>query len=108
LPAIDLGAAFAKVFGGAFAAVFAGPLAATLGAVFFSALRAETDGAAFARTGTDDFDFAAVFLSLEAALAMTCINPREEWEIARLTPFWTGRRKAAAPGIWPYTRGATT
>jgi hypothetical protein len=33
-------------------------------------LRALTAGAAFARAGKDGFDFAAVFLSLDAALAM--------------------------------------
>src|ERR1700722_7448199 len=40
--------------------------------VLFTASRAETAGAAFARTGGDDFDFAAVFLDLATALAMTC------------------------------------
>jgi hypothetical protein len=81
----DLGAAFAAVFAETLTAVFAGVLAATFAALFFSALRAEAGGATFARTGPDAFDFAAVFLSFEAALAMTCINPREEWELRAYT-----------------------
>jgi hypothetical protein len=87
------------------AAVFAGFFAATFGVLFFSALRAEAGGAAFARTGADAFDFAAVFLSLEAALAMTCINPREEWEWRAYTilngPAQGGRFR------FPGTRNAT-
>src|SRR4051794_28005907 len=54
--------------------------------VFFSALRAEAAGAAFPRAATEDFDFAAVFLVFATALAMTANNPREEGEVARLTP----------------------
>jgi hypothetical protein len=57
---------------------FAGP--------FFSALRALAEGAGLARTGVDDFDFAAIFLGLATALAMTANNPQEGEEVARLTP----------------------
>jgi hypothetical protein len=64
-------------------------------------LRADADGAAFALTGVDGFDFAAVFLSLEAALAMTCINPREEWELRAYTildgPAQGGRFRLPSP-----------
>src|SRR6478672_13815124 len=61
-----------------FAASAAGLPAMTLAAVFgaglaglFRALRAEAGAAALARAGMDGFDFAATFLALEAALAMT-------------------------------------
>src|SRR6476620_1201619 len=66
-----------------FTASAAGLLAAALPAVFgaglaglfFRALRAAAGGAAFARAGTDGFDFAAIFseifLGLATALAMT-------------------------------------
>src|SRR5260221_6114291 len=62
-----------------FAASAAGLLATTLAAgfgaglaeLFFRALRADAGGAAFARSGMDDFDFAATFLGLEAALGMS-------------------------------------
>src|SRR5579863_1199409 len=37
---------------------FGAGLTGFLAGLFFSALRAEADGAAFARTGADDFDFA--------------------------------------------------
>src|SRR6185437_13162928 len=50
--------------------------AAGLVAFFFSVFRTGAAGAAFARAGTDRFDFAAIFLGLARALAMTCINPR--------------------------------
>src|SRR3979411_3145800 len=39
--------------------------------LFFSAVRALAGGAALARTGAGGFDFAAIFLGLETALAMT-------------------------------------
>jgi hypothetical protein len=48
---------------------------AALAGLFFSALRAEPDGAGLARTATDDFDFAAVFFGLATALAMTENDP---------------------------------
>src|ERR1700726_2152182 len=61
-----------------FAASVAGLPAMTLPACFDGglallsrALRAEAGGAAFAGAGIDGFDFAATFLALEAALAMT-------------------------------------
>jgi hypothetical protein len=43
---------------------------AALAGLFFSALRADSGGAALARVGADGFDFAAIFLGLAAALAM--------------------------------------
>src|SRR6201986_5022439 len=48
---------------------------AALAGLFFSALRAEADGAGLARTAVDDFDFAAVFFALATALAMTENDP---------------------------------
>src|ERR1700730_2917700 len=50
---------------------------AGLAGLFFSALRAEAGGAAFARAGTDGFDFAAIFFVFATALAMTANHPRE-------------------------------
>src|ERR1700709_271976 len=54
--------------------VFTGILATVLGAglagLFFRALRAGAGAAALTRTGTDGFDFAAVFLAFATALAM--------------------------------------
>jgi hypothetical protein len=44
---------------------------AGLAGLFFNALRALAGGAAFARAGLDGFDFAAIFFSFDAALAMT-------------------------------------
>jgi hypothetical protein len=41
---------------------------------------------AFPRTGTDSFDFAAVFFDLATALAMTLNQSARGEEIARLTP----------------------
>ena len=64
---------------------FVGPL--------FNALRAEAAGAAFARSGVDDFDFAAVFLDLATALAMTCKQSARGEGSVRLTPFWAAARK---------------
>src|SRR5258706_166892 len=62
-------------------------LAAALAGLFLralsSALRAEAGGAAFARAGLDGFDFAAIFLDLARALAMT-ENPREEGKLGAL------------------------
>src|SRR6266700_3724978 len=76
----------AGLLGGSFGAAFTTGFATVSGALFFSAWRALAGGAVFTRTGADGFDFAAIFLSFEAALAMTCINPREGGEVARLTP----------------------
>ncbi|MEI9925957.1 MAG: hypothetical protein WDN50_23405 [Bradyrhizobium sp.] len=60
---------------------------AGLAALFLSGLRAEAMGAGFARTGMDDFDFAAIFLDLATALAMTCKHPREGKEVRALHHF---------------------
>jgi len=49
-------------------------------------LRAEAGGAALARAGMDGFDFAATFLALEAALAMTDKQSARGKKGARLTP----------------------
>src|SRR5580704_7200624 len=71
-------------------------LPATILAVGFSALRAPAAGAGLARTGMDDFDFAAIFLGLATALAMTAINPQE---MKRCAPYTTlsGPAQAANP-----------
>src|SRR6185437_16434239 len=63
-------------FAAACAAGRTAAFAAGLVAFFFSVFRTGAAGAAFARAGTDRFDFAAIFLGLARALAMTCINPR--------------------------------
>jgi hypothetical protein len=55
-----------------------------LAGLFFSALRALAGGAAFARAGTDGFDFAAIFLVFATALAMTANNPQKRGEVRAL------------------------
>jgi hypothetical protein len=73
-------------------------LGAALATLFFSALRALAGGAALARA--DGFDFAAVFLSLDATLAMTDIYPREHEEVGGLTPRLAGSAQGASrPGL---------
>src|ERR1700761_4798440 len=68
-------------------------LAGLLFTALFNALRAEADGAAFVRAGVEDFDFAAVFLDLATALAMTCKQSARGEGSVRLTPFWAAPRK---------------
>jgi hypothetical protein len=48
----------------------AGLPATALAGLFFSALRAAGTGAGFARSPTEDFDFAETFFDLATALAM--------------------------------------
>jgi hypothetical protein len=60
--------------------------AAALAGLLASALRAVAGGAALARLGADDFDFAAVFFVFATALAMTCKQSAREKGNARLTP----------------------
>src|ERR1700733_15793 len=84
------GLAAATLLTGFGAGGFAGLLFAGL---LFTALRAEADAAAFARSGVDDFDFAAVFLDLATALAMTCKQSARGEGSVRLTPFWAAPRK---------------
>jgi hypothetical protein len=69
---------------------------AGLAGLFFSALRALAAGTGLARPGPDDFDFAAIFLGLATALAMTAINPQE---MKRWAPYTTlsGPAQAANP-----------
>jgi hypothetical protein len=45
----------------------------------------------------DGFDFAAIFLSFDAALAMTANNPREEWELRALHHFGPSRASREFP-----------
>src|SRR5258708_37916716 len=76
-----------------FAASAAGLLATTLLAgfgaglagLFSSALR--VGGGALVRAGMDGFDFAAIFLGLATALAMTANNPRQEGKLRALHHF---------------------
>jgi hypothetical protein len=70
----------------ALGASFGAALAAGLAGAVFSAFRAGGTEAAFPRTGTDGFDFAAVFFDLATALAMTLNQSARGEEIARLTP----------------------
>src|ERR1700686_3809126 len=81
-------------------------LPAGLAELFFSALRALADGAGLARTGMDGFDFAAIFLGLATALAMTAINPQEMKSCAPYTTL-SGFAQAAKPALTP-TNGATS
>jgi hypothetical protein len=73
------GALGAATFGAAFATGLAVP--------FASAFRAGATGAAFPRTGVDDFDFAAIFFDFATALAMTLDQSARGSGNARLTPF---------------------
>jgi hypothetical protein len=57
-------------------------------------LRALADAAGLAPTVTDDFDFAAIFLGLATALAMTEDNPQGDEEMAPYT-ILSGRAQAA-------------
>src|SRR5882724_12456677 len=70
----------------ALGASFGAALAAGLAGAVFSAFRVGGIEAAFPLTGTDGFDFAAVFFDLATALAMTLNQSARGEEIARLTP----------------------
>jgi len=74
---------------------------AGLAGLFFSALRALADGAGLARTGMDDFDFAAIFLGLATALAMTAFNPQEGRKLRALHHF-EGVRASRETPFKPY------
>src|ERR1700722_14809392 len=78
---------------GFFTAGFDAALAAGLAGLLASALRALGDGA-FARPVTDGFDFAALFLVFDAALAMAYII-REREKGGRLTPRYDNFAQAA-------------
>src|SRR4030081_3670804 len=80
---------------GLLATGFLAALAAGLAWLFFSALRVLAGGAALARTGTDGFDFAAIFLAFATALAMTELSAEGEGG-ARLTPRLGGLAQAAS------------
>src|SRR5438309_1225891 len=72
---------------------------AGLAELFFSALRALAEGAGLARPDVDDFDFAAVFFSFDAALAMTCNQSARGKEVRALHHVSAVPRKAAAKGF---------
>src|SRR4030088_619894 len=71
-------------------------LGAASAGLFSSSLRAHAGGAAFARAGMDGFDFAAIFLGLATALAMTANNPRWGGKLRALHHF--GRFRARCEG----------
>src|SRR3979411_397318 len=71
-------------------------LPASLAGLFFGALRALAAGGGLARTGMDGFDFAAIFLGLATALAMTANNPRWGGKLRALHHF--GRFRARCEG----------
>jgi hypothetical protein len=87
---------------GLLAAPFPTGFGAGLAGLFLSTLRAEAGGAAFARAGVDDFDFAAIFLALARALAMTYKQSARGEEVARLTPLWRVPRKPRVPVLNAY------
>src|SRR5438045_7777271 len=72
-------------------------LGAGLAMLLGSGLRAEAGGAVFARAGTDDFDFAAIFFVFATALAMTTNNPREDGKLRALHHFGGFRASAELP-----------
>src|ERR1700733_383500 len=84
---------FTASVAGLLATILATGLAGVFARLFFSALRAVADGAAFAPGGADGFDFTAVFFDLATALAMTDNHPQRGGEVARLTPLWAVPRK---------------
>jgi hypothetical protein len=69
-------------------------LGAGLAEFFASAFRALADGVGLVRTVADDFDFAAIFLGLATALAMTEDNPQGDEAMAPYT-ILSGRAQAA-------------
>ena len=78
---------------GLLAAALPAGFGAGLAALFFNAIRAAAGGAALARSDTDDFDFAAIFLRLATALAMTA-DIREEEKMRAIHHVWAVPRKA--------------
>src|ERR1700722_6391382 len=90
----DFAAAVAALPAIAELAGLAGPFAT----LFLSALRAVASGAAFARTAWVGFDFTAVFLSFDAALAMGHKLSARGGEDARLHHVWPAARKPQAFG----------
>src|SRR5882672_514600 len=86
---------------GLLATGFLAALAAGLAGLFFSALRVLAGGAALARTGTDGFDFAAIFLAFATALAMTGNYPLKGKD-GRLTPRLGGPAQAASSRFGRY------
>src|SRR5258708_32940963 len=67
---------FAASAAGLLAATFSDGFGAGLAGLFFSALRAEAAGVAFARARMGGFDFAAVFLVFASGFAMPSNHPR--------------------------------
>jgi hypothetical protein len=76
---------------------------AGLTGLFFSALRALTDGAGLARTAADGFDFAAIFFGFATALAMTENNPLK---MKRWAPYTTLSGPAQAVATYEATAKA--
>jgi hypothetical protein len=70
---------------------------ADLAGLFASALRALTGGAAFARAGKEGFDFAAIFFSLDAALAMAYKQSADGREMRALHHFGRFRARREFP-----------
>src|SRR6476469_1453940 len=80
---------FAESGAGLLATILGADFGAGLAVPFLRALR--TGGAAFPDAGR--FDFTAIFLGLDAALAMTASNPREKGRLRALHHF--GRFRAS-------------
>src|SRR3979411_1884325 len=91
---------FAASAAGLSATTLPAGLGAASAGLFSSALRAPAGGAVFARAGMDGFDFAAIFLGLATALAMTANNPREMKSCAPYTTL-DGFAQAAKPALPP-------
>src|ERR1700722_5948029 len=87
---------FAASAAGLAAATLPAGFGAGLAAFFLKAFRAEARPEGLARTGTEGFDFTAVFLGLAAALAMAGNNPREGRKLRALQHFG-GFRASRAP-----------
>src|ERR1700694_2506516 len=76
---------FSVLSGDLLATILPADFGAGLAGLFFNALRA--GGVALARPGAERFDFVAIFFGLDAALAMTASNPREEGKLRALHHF---------------------
>src|SRR6188474_2211952 len=91
---------FAVSAAGLLTLAFLTALGSGLAGLLVSVARAATGEAAFPRTGADGFDFAAVFFSLEAALAMAYKQSADGREMRALHHFGPFRARRV-PGLNP-------
>src|SRR5882724_13203426 len=85
---------FAASVAGLLTALLPAGFGAGLAGLFFKVLRALASGAALARAGAEGFDFAAIFLGFDAALAMTYNQSARGRNMRALHHVWAVPRKA--------------